>query len=118
MLGAGTDLLVVCGEKGNLTGVITKTDVVRQVGNCHGAECTSAVVSAMTVDTLVCRPEDALEAVWAQMHVRGLKNVPVINAVGEPVGVVNARDVLAALLSEATNEEAMMRDYVMGIGYR
>jgi hypothetical protein len=30
----------------------------------------------------------------------------------------SARDMLQALLKESNSEEAMMRDYVMGVGYR
>ncbi len=31
--------------------------------------------------------------------------------------MLNSRDVLKELLDEAETEEALMRDYVMGIGY-
>ncbi|HTN61456.1 MAG TPA: CBS domain-containing protein, partial [Devosia sp.] len=73
---------------------------------------------AMTRDVLSCQGDDQLDVVWAQMRGRGLKNVPVVDAAGHPVGIVNARDMLQALLSASTNEEALMRDYVMGVGYR
>ena len=39
LLRAGTDLVVVCGSADFLSGVITKTDVVRQISNCKGATC-------------------------------------------------------------------------------
>ena len=35
-----------------------------------------------------------------------------------PCGVVNARDALQALLGEVEDEEALLRAYVAGIGYR
>jgi len=31
--------------------------------------------------------------------------------------VLNARDALQALLEEVENEESLLRDYVMGIGF-
>jgi hypothetical protein len=34
-----------------------------------------------------------------------------------PLGVLNARDILQVLLQESEDKEAMLRDYVMGIGY-
>jgi hypothetical protein len=34
-----------------------------------------------------------------------------------PMGVVHARDILQVLLEESEDEESMLRDYVMGIGY-
>ncbi|MHA6731638.1 CBS domain-containing protein [Devosia sp. A369] len=118
LLGAGVDLLVVYGDAGRLVGVVTKTDVVKQIGQCQGAACTTLLGLAMTRDVLFCRAGDVLETLWSDMNARGLKNVPVIDAADEPIGVLNARDMLQALLSESVNEEAMMRDYVMGVGYR
>ncbi|MHA6731406.1 CBS domain-containing protein [Devosia sp. A369] len=118
LLGSGTDLLVVCGEAGRLVGVITKTDVVRQIGQCQGAGCTTPLGFAMTRDVLLCRAGDVLETLWLDMNARGLKNIPVVDAADAPIGVLNARDMLQALLSQSVNEESMMRDYVMGVGYR
>ena len=33
------------------------------------------------------------------------------------MGVLHARDILQVLLKESEDEESMLRDYVMGIGY-
>ena len=35
LLAPGTDLLVVCGSRGRLAGVITKSDLVRHIGRCR-----------------------------------------------------------------------------------
>lgn len=118
LLRAGTDIVIVCDSEGLLTGVITKTDVVGQISQCQGASCSTAASSAMTHDVVLCQAGDLLEDVWARMKDRSLKNIPVVDQDSHPVGVINARDMLQALLKESVNEEAMMRDYVMGIGYR
>lgn len=52
------------------------------------------------------------------MKQRGIKNVPLLDQDSRPVGVVTARDLLQALLTESEVDEGMMRDYVMGFGYR
>lgn len=52
------------------------------------------------------------------MKDRGLKHVPVIDAESRPLGVLYARDALQELLKEVEYEELLLRDYVMGIGYR
>ena len=70
-LRAGTDLVVVCGSAGFLSGVITKTDVVRQISNCQGATCITAASLVMTRDVIVCRPGDWLHEVWSRMKERG-----------------------------------------------
>jgi CBS domain-containing protein len=42
------DLVVVCNSDGLLVGVITKTDVVRQISHCNGAGCMTAASSVTT----------------------------------------------------------------------
>ena len=113
----GTDLVIVCGSAGLVTGIITKTDVVGQMSRCQGASCTMAASLAMTRDVVVCRPSELLEDVWKRMKERKLKNIPVVDQASRPIGVLHARDILQVLLEESEDEESMLRDYVMGIGY-
>jgi CBS domain-containing protein len=117
LLRAGTDLIVVCGADGAIAGVITKSDVIAQISMCQGAACRVSATQALSADVLLCAPGDHLHDVWSKMKARGLKNVPVAGADGRPIGVLNARDVLGALLREVKAEESLLRDYVMGVGY-
>ena len=118
LLGGSLDLVVVCGPDGLLKGVITKTDIVRQIGQCHGSSCETAISSVMTRDVAICRPADWLHDVWSIMKERRLKNIPVADAESRPIGVLNARDALEALMLEVEQEETLLRDYVMCVGYR
>ena len=118
LLGNGTDLVVVCAPGGVLAGVITKTDVVSQISQCQGTSCAMAASLVMTRDVVLCRPSDGLHDVWSQMKERGLKNVPIMDEDVRPIGVLNARVALQILLDESEDEESLLRDYVMGIGYR
>ena len=113
----GTDLVIVCNSEGLVTGVITKTDVVRQMSRCQGASCTMAASLTMTRGVVICRPDELLQEVWKRMKQRKLKNIPVVDKDSRPVGVLHARDILQVLLQESKDEESMLRDYVMGIGY-
>lgn len=118
LLHDGTDLIVVCETGGTLVGVITKTDVVARISECQGAACTIAAGLVMSADVSLCSPRDLLQEVWSKMSARDLKNVPITDADGYPLGVLNARDALGVLLQDARYEESLLRDYVMGIGYR
>jgi CBS domain-containing protein len=113
----GTDLVIVCGSAGLVTGVITKTDVVGQMSRCQGASCTMAASLAMTRDVVICRPDELLRDVWKRMKERKLKNIPVLGQDSRPLGVLHARDILQVLLEESEDEESILRDYVMGMGY-
>ncbi|MBK6568885.1 MAG: CBS domain-containing protein [Burkholderiales bacterium] len=117
LLCAGIDLVIVCGESGAMVGVITKTDVVARIGECQGAACTTAAALVMSTEVLQCAPGDLVHEVWAKMKSRNLKNIPIADADGQPVGVLNARDALGVLLQEVKIEESLLRDYVMGVGY-
>lgn len=118
LLRTGTDLVVVCDAAGVLRGVVTKTDVVNRISQCQGAACLATLASTMTRDVLACRVTDPLDEVWARMKARSLKNIPAIDAQLRPLGLLRARDVLQVLLDETSDETALLRDYVMGIGYQ
>ncbi len=118
LLSSGTDLLVVCNSDGILQGVVTKTDLVKQISVCQGASCMCSVSKVMTRDVALCRLSDRLEDVSEVMKQRHLKNIPIVDADSRPTGVLTARIILRALLSESKYEEAQLVDYVEGVGYR
>lgn len=118
LLGTGVDLVIVCEKAGVLAGVITKTDVVAQISQCDGSSCMIATSMVMSRDVALSRPADLLSGVWALMKTRSLKNIPIVDQNALPLGLLNARDILQALLSETQSDENLLRDYVMGVGYR
>ena len=112
-----TDLIVVC-DHGDMVGVLTKTDIVRQIGRCMGVGCTARVDSIVTRDVTYCRTYEILLDVWSVMRERGLQRVPILDDGRKPLGIIYAREALQALLSEAANEDELLRDYISGVGYR
>ncbi len=112
-----TDLVVVCGSDKLLAGVISKTDIVRRMSDCQGSGCTTSTSTVMTRTVILCHPSDLLHDIWLIMKERGLKNIPVVDQDSRPLGVINARDALEALLEEVEYEEILLRDYVMCVGY-
>jgi signal-transduction protein with cAMP-binding, CBS, and nucleotidyltransferase domain len=118
LLRAGTDLIAVCDASGAVVGVVTKTDVVGQISHCQGASCTCAIASVMTRDILICHADDQLSDLWLRMKARRLKSVPLVDQQRQPLGVITAKDALQFLLQISKNEEDLLRDYVLGLGYR
>jgi CBS domain-containing protein len=110
-------LLVVCNPDGVMVGVISKTDVVRQIAHCQGVSCTMSVAAVMTRDVTYCHPNDVLKDVLSIMKERGFVHVPIVNQESKPVGVINARDALQVLLEEVEYDGSFIRDYIMGTGY-
>jgi predicted transcriptional regulator len=101
-----------------MAGVLTKTDIVGQIGRCMGSGCAARVDSIMTREVTCCRTDDALLDVWTLMRDRGLQRVPILDEARRPLGIIYARDALQALLSESEIEDEFLRDYIFGIGYR
>jgi len=113
-----TDLVVVCGEDGGMVGVLTKTDIVGQITRCVGGGCTARVDAIMTQSVVSCRPDEPLQHIWSVMKARGLQRVPVLDGNRKPLGIIYARDALQCLLGEVESDEALLRDYVMDVGYQ
>lgn len=118
LLRPGTDLVIVTDPAGLLVGVVTRTDIVSQFSFCEESSCVADILLIVTRDVLSCRPVDKIEDVWVKIKAKGVKNIPVTDEGGKPLGVLKARDVFEVLLGEAEYEEALLRDYVMGVGYR
>lgn len=112
------DLVVVCDGDGKMIGVLTKTDIVGQIRMCSGCNCTTGVDRVMTRDVISCRPNEWLQGIWARMKEKNLQRIPVVDHEGKPLGIIYARDALQDLLNEVENEESLLRDYVMCVGYQ
>lgn len=113
----GADLVVVCNADGSMAGVISKTDIVRQISLYRESEPGTAASTIMSRKVVSCRPGDLLHDVLTTMKEQRLKNVPILDQDSRPIGVLNARDALEALLEEVEREETLLRDYVMSIGH-
>lgn len=111
-------LIVVYNPEGEMSGVLSKADIVRQISHCTGCSCTEGVADIMTRDVVKCRPQDALRDVWDVMRARSLKQIPISDDASRPLGILYANDALQWLLKEAEHTEELLRDYVMGMGYR
>lgn len=112
------NLVVVCGPDGTLAGVITKTDIVRVISGCCGSACTQLAADVMSSQVASCHLADGLTDVLSTMQQGGFMQIPVLDEHSRPLGVISARDVLRELMVEDEYEESLLRDYVMGIGYR
>ena len=111
-----TDLVVVC-DCGDMVDVVTKIDIIGQISRCLGSGCLVRIDSIMTRDVTFCRAKEMLSDVWLVMKKGGLQRIPVLDRNRKPIGIPYSRDALRYLLTESQIEEALLRDYVMGVGY-
>jgi CBS domain-containing protein len=113
-----SSLLVVCDAAGSVAGVITETMLVRQLGVGRANVFTTHAGAVMNRDYNTCTPADSLPDVLSRMHQHGQIHVLIVEVDNKPLGVLNARDGLRALLAAGNHEEALLRNYVMGVGYQ
>jgi CBS domain-containing protein len=115
---AQISVVVVCDVAGAAVGIITETTLVRRLGLGQADFFTTRAGDVMSPEFTACAPEDLLSDVLAMMHTRGLIHMLLLGADKQPLGVLNARDGLRLLLAAGNHEEALLRNYVMGVGYQ
>ncbi len=111
-------MAIVCDAHGVMVGVVTRTDIVRQIRHCDGCACTTLCAQVMTTTVTSCAPDEMLQDVWATMKQNRLLCIPVVDDQRRPLGLLFASDALESLLSEVEYEEELLKDYVMCVGYR
>jgi CBS domain-containing protein len=109
-------LLVVCGGAGGVIGVVSKSDLIRHMA--AGGDGDGPVAPIMSTPVLACAPADELYPTWQSMVARGLQNLPVLGGGGRPLGVLDIRDALGALLDAEQYQERLLANYISGVGYR
>ena len=113
-----TPLVVICDGEGVAVGVVSRMDIVKLFSRAPDQASWSNAESIMTRSFLSFRDDQSLQLAWDELSSRGLRCAPMLDGSGRPVGVVHARDLVRALLNEVSSEELMLRDYVLGVGYR
>jgi hypothetical protein len=117
LLASGSDLVIVYDSAGILAGVVTKTDFVSQICHCHGAGCIIAASLAMTRDVTFFRPK-GLAARCLGTHEGAEPKKYFCRRPGVPPPGTSPRKGHSASSSQKSeDEESMLRDYVIGLGY-
>ena len=115
--------LVVVGQDGEVAGIITERDVLRECGerctrlaepptDAHRS-CPAMVEDVMTMDLIIGVPEDALSYVMNVMTKNRIRHLPILDS-GELAGIISIGDVVKALVDESAFENRMLRDYIQG----
>ncbi|MEX2641879.1 MAG: DUF294 nucleotidyltransferase-like domain-containing protein [Acetobacterales bacterium] len=96
MAAAGVTSALVVDEARRAVGIVTEQDVVRRIA-AGGADTVPVELAMSTPVTTVSVDERLFRAI-GRMRRDGLRHMPVVSAAGEPVGVLQLHDALAAAL--------------------
>jgi CBS domain-containing protein len=111
----GISLIVVCSDTG-AAGVLTKSDLVRHLVTEGAADAPVALLMSRPI--VSCEPSDDVYDAWQTMTARKLHTLPVLGEGRNPLGILDIRDAMQALLEHEQLQEQMLIDYIAGVGYR
>ena len=101
--------LVVSADGRDVQGILSERDVVRGIAE-HGSDLlTMRVRALMTRAVAVCRPDDTIQHVMAEMTRRRVRHLPVVQD-GVLCGIVSIGDVVKSRLDELELETHVLRD--------
>jgi CBS domain-containing protein len=83
-------------DGGRLVGIITERDLVRAIADGVDAKLATAGV-VMTPNPSTVGTEEDVSVVALKMMRLGIRHLPVVDAMGKPVGLLSARNLVAAL---------------------
>ncbi len=103
--------LVVQKRAGDLLGIITERDLMREVYN--GADLRAVYVEdVMTRDIVTSNPDCDIEYVMAEMTEGRFRHMPIVDEVGRLAGIVSIGDIVKAKLESAEEEVMLYKDFV------
>jgi CBS domain-containing protein len=109
-------LVIVCDEVGLAVGVVSKSDLVRHLA--LRGDVDEPVTTVMTRSVIAGSPGDDLRGTWELMVRRHLQNLPLLTPNRRPVGILDIRDALQAMVSLEQDQESQLVNYIAGVGYR
>ena len=115
--------LVVTGEGGEVTGIITERDILQVCGDrCVSLDqvpgqdeppCPSLVKDAMTTDVVIGVPDDDLNYAMGIMTKNRIRHLPILDG-GNMVGIISIGDLVNAHFEEKVLENRTLREYIHG----
>jgi CBS domain-containing protein len=90
-----SDSIAVMSD-GHLIGIITERDMVRAIADgVDPKQATAGVI--MTADPVTAGAEEDVSVVALRMMSLGVRHLPVVDAGGNPIGLLSARNLVAVL---------------------
>lgn len=105
--------LVVFDDNGDLAGVFSERDLVREVAKRGCAALSETAVSdAMTRNVITAHMDESIDEGLARMTDRRVRHLPVVDAEGALIGIVSIGDLVKHRIAAAEAEAAAMQAYI------
>lgn len=103
--------VLVTDAAGNLSGIISERDVVRQLARTDEGLLAKPVSALMTRAPQTCAPTDTIDTAMGKMTHGRFRHLPVVDD-GKIVGVISIGDVVKRKIEEAEQEAGALREYI------
>ncbi len=106
--------LLVLDDRGDIQGIISERDVMR---NCHSSQANVKGLAVRQVMTpkerlVVAGPGDDIDYVMNVITEKRIRHVPIVDAKGKLCGIVSVGDIIKALLTHKDHEIKYLKDYI------
>ena len=88
--------LIVYDEDGNLAGLISEHDVVEAIARGGVDSLNKSIEGFMTLDLIVCTPEETVQSALEMMSERNIRHLPVVSKAGQLMGFLSILELLTA----------------------
>lgn len=105
---------VVVTEGEQCVGIFTERDVLRRVVAQRKCPVETCVADVMTREVLCIGPETCVEDAQEIMMHRRVRHLPIVNAEGEPIGMLSIGDLNAHQVREQAAQIGNLHDYLYG----
>ena len=103
--------VVVKGDRGELSGILSERDIVRELCNTGASMLEHKVASHMTPSPYTCGPEATVDELMVEMTEKRVRHMPVM-ANGQLIGVVSIGDVVKRKIETAEKEAEALKEYI------
>ncbi|MBY0565580.1 MAG: CBS domain-containing protein [Hyphomonadaceae bacterium] len=103
--------LVVLDDAGEIVGVLSERDIVRELARRGPQVLTESVGSVMTRNVVVAGPDETVDDGLSRMTDRRVRHLPVV-ANGKLVGIVSIGDLVKHRIAAVEAEAAAMQAYI------
>lgn len=103
--------LVVIGEDGEIAGVLSERDIVREIARRGASALGDAVARVMTRNVVTAVPSETIDEGLARMTDRRIRHLPVLEG-GQLAGIISIGDLVKHRIAAVEAESAAMQAYI------
>lgn len=103
--------LLVVGDDGQLQGIVTERDFLRNVARYRGDWEGVKVSEVMTRELITTSPVETLDDVMAKMSENRIRHIPVMHE-NEVAGLLSVVDIIRSLHEESRYQNSLLKRYI------